>query len=77
MIYGTRSSRTLRQLGIRSGQSRSTALFQFATGLPAAILARLLGIHVNVADTWQRVVAGSNRYGWPATGQADRGAPGH
>jgi hypothetical protein len=48
----------LRQLGIRSGQSRSTALFQLATDLPAAILARLLGIHINVAVTWQRASAG-------------------
>jgi hypothetical protein len=48
----------LRQLGIRSGQSRSTALFQLATDLPAAILARLLGIHINVAATWQRASAG-------------------
>jgi hypothetical protein len=48
----------LRQLGIHSGQSRSTALFQLATALPAAILARLLGIHINVAATWQRAAAG-------------------
>ena len=48
----------LRQLGIRSGQSRSTALFQLATDLPAAILARLLGIHISVAATWQRASAG-------------------
>ena len=51
-------SERLRQLGIRSGQSRSTALFQLATDLPAAILARLLGIHISVAATWQRASAG-------------------
>jgi hypothetical protein len=33
----------LRQLGIHSGQSRSAALFQLATDLPAALLARMLG----------------------------------
>jgi len=48
----------LRQLGIRSAQSRSTALFQLATDLPAAILARMLGIHINVATAWQRASAG-------------------
>ena len=34
------------------------ALFQLATDLPAAILARLLGIHINVATAWQRASAG-------------------
>jgi hypothetical protein len=48
----------LRQLGIRSGQSRSAALFQLATDLPAALLARLLGIHISVAVAWQRASAG-------------------
>jgi hypothetical protein len=48
----------LRQLGIRSGRSRSTALFQLATDLPAAILARMLGIHISVAAAWQRASNG-------------------
>ena len=48
----------LRQLGLRPGQSRSTALFQLATDLPAALLARMLGIHINVAVAWQRASAG-------------------
>jgi len=48
----------LRKLGIRSGQSRSTALFHLATELPAAILARLLGIHITVAVAWQRASSG-------------------
>jgi hypothetical protein len=48
----------LRQLGIRSGQSRSAALFQLATDLPAAVLARMLGIHITVAVAWQRAAAG-------------------
>jgi hypothetical protein len=48
----------LRQLGIRSGQSRSAAMFQLATDLPAAVLARLLGIHITVAAAWQRASAG-------------------
>ncbi len=35
-------------------EARSTALFQLATGLPAAVLARTLGIGI----TWQRAAAG-------------------
>lgn len=48
----------LRQLGLRPGQSRSTALFQLATDLPAALLARMLGIHISVAVAWQRASNG-------------------
>ena len=48
----------LRQIGIRSAQSRSAALFQLATDLPAAVLARMLGIHITVAVAWQRASAG-------------------
>ncbi|MGH7630430.1 MAG: hypothetical protein ACREOF_13820 [Gemmatimonadales bacterium] len=48
----------LRQLGLRSGQARSTALFGLAAELPAAMLARLLGIHISVAVAWQRVSSG-------------------
>jgi hypothetical protein len=48
----------LRQLGLHPGQARSTALFALATDLPAALLARMLGIHISVAVTWQRASAG-------------------
>jgi hypothetical protein len=48
----------LRQLGLNPAQSRSTALFQLATELPAAVLARMLGIHIAVAVAWQRASAG-------------------
>ncbi|MDT0446553.1 hypothetical protein [Streptomyces johnsoniae] len=48
----------LRKLGIRLAETRSTALFQLATELPAAILARTLGIHISVAVKWQRAAAG-------------------
>ncbi|KUO09554.1 hypothetical protein AQJ58_24345 [Streptomyces sp. DSM 15324] len=48
----------LRKLGIRLADARSTALFQLATELPAAILARTLGIHISVAVKWQRAAAG-------------------
>jgi hypothetical protein len=48
----------LRQLGLHPGQARSTALFQLATDLPAALLARMLGLHITVAVAWQRASAG-------------------
>lgn len=48
----------LRQLGLHPAQSRSTALFQLATELPAAVLARTLGVHIAVAVAWQRASAG-------------------
>ncbi len=48
----------LRQLGLRPGQARSTALFQLATDLPAAVLARMLGIHISVAVAWQHACSG-------------------
>jgi hypothetical protein len=48
----------LRDLGIHSRHARSSALFQLATELPAAVLARMLGIHISVAANWQRVSSG-------------------
>jgi hypothetical protein len=48
----------LRQLGLRPGPARSTALFGLAAELPAALLARLLGIHISVAVAWQRASSG-------------------
>ncbi|MFJ3841074.1 hypothetical protein ACIPY6_36995 [Streptomyces sp. NPDC090054] len=48
----------LRKLGIRLAEARSTALFQLATELPAAILARALGMDITVAVKWQRAAAG-------------------
>jgi hypothetical protein len=57
-ISTTQLTHRLTQLGIRPNQARSTALFQLATEVPAAILARTLGIHTDVAVTWQRLSAG-------------------
>ncbi|MEV6148009.1 hypothetical protein [Streptomyces sp. NPDC051992] len=39
----------LHKLGIRLSETRSTALFQLASELPAAVLARTLGIDTTVA----------------------------
>jgi len=49
-----RLGQRLKKIGIRSGRDRSTALFTLAAEIPAAILARMLGIHVSVAVAWQR-----------------------
>jgi integrase len=57
-ISTTQLTKRLTQLGIRPNQARSTALFQLATEIPAAILARTLGIHTDVAVAWQRLSAG-------------------
>ena len=51
-------SHRLRELGLSPGQARSTALFGLATELPAALLARLLGIHISVAVAWQHASSG-------------------
>jgi hypothetical protein len=48
----------LHRIGIRPKQDRSTALFTLATEVPAAILARMLGIHIKVAVQWQQASAG-------------------
>lgn len=64
----------LRQLRLRPGQARSTALFQLATDLPAAVLARLLGVHITVAAAWQRACSGD----WAAyAAQVSRRPRGH
>jgi hypothetical protein len=57
-VSTARLTERLADLGIRPGQARSTALFQLAAEIPAAILARTLGIHTDVAVTWQRLSAG-------------------
>lgn len=57
-ISSSQLGERLRLIGIRPGQARSTALFQLATEVPAAILARMLGIHIGVAVQWQRAAGG-------------------
>jgi len=57
-ISSARLTQRLTNLGIRPNQTRSTALFQLATEIPAAILARTLGIHTDVAVAWQRLSGG-------------------
>jgi hypothetical protein len=57
-ISAFRLTERLRDIGIQAGPARSTALFSLAAELPAALLARLLGIHISVAVTWQRASSG-------------------
>jgi hypothetical protein len=62
-ISSSQLTERLRQIGLQPGQDRSTALFQLAADLPAALLARMLGIHITVAVAWQRVSSGDwNNY---------------
>lgn len=48
----------LKALGVGSRQAKNTALFQLAGELPAALLARLLGIGISAAVAWQRISSG-------------------
>jgi hypothetical protein len=57
-IGGDRLGIRLQNIGLHPRQARSTALFALAAEIPAAILARMLGIHVQVAVQWQRASAG-------------------
>lgn len=57
-ISADRLSQRLATLGIHPARARSTALFALATEIPAAILARLLGIHIKVAVAWQQAASG-------------------
>ena len=48
----------LHALGISPRQGRSTALFTLAADVPAALLAKTLGIHVQAAIQWQKISGG-------------------
>lgn len=69
----------LRAIGIQPRRHRNTALFALASELPAALLARMLGVHISVAGQWQRVSGGD----WTAyvadvatrSGRADQARP--
>ena len=54
-LHRLRSERTI---GIWASESRSTALLCLATELPAAILARMLGINIKAAIVWQQAASG-------------------
>ncbi|GLL05917.1 hypothetical protein [Dactylosporangium matsuzakiense] len=48
----------LNAIGVTVRQARTTALLQLAVELPAAVLARCLGIDVTSAVAWQRAASG-------------------
>jgi hypothetical protein len=48
----------LKNIGLHPRQARATALFTLASQLPAAILARMLGIHIHAAVQWQKAASG-------------------
>ncbi|MDQ2875188.1 MAG: DUF3024 domain-containing protein [Actinomycetota bacterium] len=70
LTEGTLAKR-LHALGISPRQSRSTALFTLAADLPAAMLAKTLGIHIKAAIQWQKI-SGGDYPGWPPTSAATR-----
>ncbi|MFD7447143.1 site-specific integrase [Streptomyces sp. NPDC059909] len=51
-------ARRLQAIGLHSRQSRNTALFTLASEVPAAILAKMLGLHIKSAIQWQKASAG-------------------
>jgi len=53
-----RLGQRLQKIGLQPRQDRSTALFALATELPAAVLTRMLGVHIKVAVQWQQAAAG-------------------
>jgi hypothetical protein len=48
----------LRRIGLQPRQNRAAALFALAAELPAAVLARTLGIHISSAVNWQKAASG-------------------
>jgi hypothetical protein len=57
-ISASRLTERLRDLGIQAGPVRSSALMQLARELPAAVIARMLGVHIKVAVQWQQAASG-------------------
>jgi hypothetical protein len=56
-LDGRRLGDRLKNIGLHPRQARATALFTLAAQLPAAILARMLGIHIHAAVQWQKAAA--------------------
>jgi hypothetical protein len=57
-LGGRRLADRLKNIGLHPRQARATALFTLASQLPAAILARMLGIHIHAAAQWQGAASG-------------------
>ncbi|GGR55425.1 hypothetical protein [Streptomyces griseomycini] len=52
----------LHPLGLRPRMARNTALVELASELPALVVSRLLGVHQNTADSWNRIGGQDNAY---------------
>ena len=57
-IHAESLRQRLMALGIKPGAAHSTAMFQLAAEVPAAVLAQMLGMHVEVAVAWQQASSG-------------------
>ncbi|MDT0347520.1 hypothetical protein [Streptomyces litchfieldiae] len=57
-LHESQMIRRLRAVGVKPRQSRNTALFTLASQIPAAILAKVLGLHRSVAVQWQQASGG-------------------
>ncbi|MFE2275553.1 hypothetical protein ACFXB4_40850 [Streptomyces lavendulae] len=57
--------RKLTALGIQARPARNTTLMELASELPAVVLSRLLGLHINRAEKWTKE-AGSTRADYAA-----------
>jgi hypothetical protein len=57
-LSGDRLGGRLRNIGLHPGADRATALFALAAELPAAVLARMLGISIHTATGWQQATSG-------------------
>jgi hypothetical protein len=51
-------ARRLHAHGLQPRQGRNTALFMLAAEIPAAILAKMLGLHIKAAVQWQQLSSG-------------------
>jgi hypothetical protein len=71
-----RLGQRLQKIGLQPRQDRSTALFALATELPAAMLARMLGVNIKVAVQWQQAAGGDwAAYAADVSQRADDGLP--
>jgi hypothetical protein len=57
-LSGDRLGERLRNIGMHPREDRATALFALATELPAAVLARMLGLSIHTAVDWQQITSG-------------------
>ncbi|AVI00132.1 hypothetical protein C5L38_34290 (plasmid) [Streptomyces sp. WAC00288] len=65
-----RLTNRLRLLSIHPRMGRNTALIELASELPAVVVSRLLGIHQNTADAWQRLTGQDHTYAAEITHRA-------